>query len=183
MRCVVVVDRDRQCFLGLLLPDDVLVQHLFDLRRCRNLRYSLGNLALFVFREDLVAERDALVADVDGRAGNELRTESFDFPQNEQRRCLSWDMAGSTDEAASARGAQQRSWAVRPTRRGRLMGLRARYARGQATNDVTRRPTLVNVSRRGCHGLWAVRFGLNGARSNAHNTQRASLVSCCDLMT
>src|SRR5436853_2809554 len=23
-----------------------------------------------------------------------LRTESFDFPQNEQRRCLSWDMAG-----------------------------------------------------------------------------------------
>jgi hypothetical protein len=23
-----------------------------------------------------------------------FRTESFDFPQNEQRRCLSWDMAG-----------------------------------------------------------------------------------------
>ena len=33
---------------------------------------SIGDLALFVLGEDLIAEGDAFVADVDGRAGDEL---------------------------------------------------------------------------------------------------------------
>ena len=44
---------------------------LISLRR-RDLRDRFGNLALFVLGEDLIAERDTLVADVDGRARNEL---------------------------------------------------------------------------------------------------------------
>ena len=40
-----------------------------------------------------------------------FRTESFDFPQNEQRRCLSCDMAALSDEAMPGAG---RSEASRP---------------------------------------------------------------------
>ena len=57
---------------GDILSDHVLVQHLFDFRRRRNLRYGFGNLALFVLREDFIAERDALIADIDRRARNEF---------------------------------------------------------------------------------------------------------------
>jgi hypothetical protein len=76
-----------------LLPDHVLVEDVLDLVRGRDLGDRLGYLTLFVLGENLVAEGDALVANVDRRAGDELPTESFDLPQNEQRRCLSWDMA------------------------------------------------------------------------------------------
>ena len=69
---VVIVDRDRQRLLRLLLPDHVLVENVLDLLRRRDLRDRLGDLALLVLGEDLVAEGDALVADVDGRSGDEL---------------------------------------------------------------------------------------------------------------
>jgi hypothetical protein len=69
---VVVVDRHRQRLLGLLLPDHVLVERRLDLLRRRDLRDRLRDLALLVLGEDLVAEGDALVADVDRRAGDEL---------------------------------------------------------------------------------------------------------------
>src|SRR6266511_1020170 len=69
---VVVVDRDGQGLLGLLLADHVLVQHVLDLRRRRDLGDRLGDLPLLVLRQDLVAEGDALVADVDRRPGDEL---------------------------------------------------------------------------------------------------------------
>ena len=69
---VVVVDRHRERLLGRLLPDHVLVEHVLDLLRRRDLGHRLRHLALLVLREDLVAERDALVADVDGRPGDEL---------------------------------------------------------------------------------------------------------------
>ena len=69
---VVIVDRDGERLLRLLLPDHVLVERVLDLLRRRDLRDRFRDLALFVLREDLVAERDALVADVDGRAGDEL---------------------------------------------------------------------------------------------------------------
>src|SRR5438105_4672017 len=61
-----------------------------------------------------------------------FRTESFDFPQNEQRRCLSWDMAGGlqmTPPNATAGGPR--------AARGYLQ-LRAPRASGQATNDDDR---------------------------------------------
>ncbi len=69
---VVVVHRDGERFLGLLLPDHVLVQDVLDFLRRRDLRDRFRYLALFILRQDLVAERDALVADVDRRARNEL---------------------------------------------------------------------------------------------------------------
>src|SRR5712664_1769635 len=69
---IVVVDRDGEGLLRLLLPDHVLVQHVLDLGRRGNLGDRLGDLALLVLRQDLVAEGDAFIADVDRRAGNEL---------------------------------------------------------------------------------------------------------------
>jgi hypothetical protein len=54
------------------LPDHVLVQHLADLARLRQVleveRRRSGELLV----DDLVAEIDALVADVDARAGDQL---------------------------------------------------------------------------------------------------------------
>ena len=65
---VVIVDGDRQRLLGALLADHVLVQDVLDLLRGRDLRDRFGNFAFFVLCQDLVAERDALVADVDRRS-------------------------------------------------------------------------------------------------------------------
>ena len=69
---VVVVDRDGQRLLGLLLPDHIAVEELVDLP-------GLGQavpLEVRALREllldDLVAEIDALVADVHTRARDEL---------------------------------------------------------------------------------------------------------------
>src|SRR5690606_23381535 len=67
-----IVDRDGQRLLRPLLPDHVLVEYILDLHGCGDLSDRLGDLALFILGKDLVAQRDALVADVDGWAGNEL---------------------------------------------------------------------------------------------------------------
>ncbi len=69
---VVVVDGDRERPLGLVLADDVLLQEVVDL-------LGLGQLVELqvrglreLFLDDLVAEVDALVADVDPGASDEL---------------------------------------------------------------------------------------------------------------
>src|SRR5579864_2836058 len=68
---VVVVDRHRELLLRLLLADDVLVEETLDLLRLRE-----GGVLLLlehpVFRDDVEADVDALVADEDRRAGDEL---------------------------------------------------------------------------------------------------------------
>src|SRR6185437_10184664 len=69
---VVVVDGDGERLLGFFLSDHVLVEDFFDFLRCGDLRDRFGDLALFILGENFVAERDALVADVDGRTGDEL---------------------------------------------------------------------------------------------------------------
>src|SRR5262249_20944336 len=70
---VVVVHRDREDLLGTLLADHVLVEDLLDLRRLRHGRGGSERLFLVAFLgDDVVAEVDALVADVDGGAGDEL---------------------------------------------------------------------------------------------------------------
>ena len=69
---VVVVHRDRQVALRRVLPDDVLVQELVDLRRLRQLvELDLAGLGQFLL-DDLVAEIDALIADVHAGAGDEF---------------------------------------------------------------------------------------------------------------
>ncbi len=69
---VVVVHGDRQDLLGAVLTDDVVVQVLVDLTRLRELvEADLGALRQLLF-DDLVAEVDALVADVDAWTRDEL---------------------------------------------------------------------------------------------------------------
>src|SRR5581483_4446955 len=70
---VVVVHRDREDLLRPLLPDHVLIEHLPDLGRLRHRRGGSEALLLVaLLRDDVVAEVDALVADVDGRPGDQL---------------------------------------------------------------------------------------------------------------
>ena len=69
---VVVVDRDREDLLGLLLADDVVVQEVEDLPGLGQLvEADLGRLGELLF-DDVVAELDALVADVDAWTGDQL---------------------------------------------------------------------------------------------------------------
>ena len=69
---VVVVDGDREDLLGALLADDVVVEELEHLAGLGELfETELGGLGE-LFLDDLVAEVDALVADVDAGAGDEL---------------------------------------------------------------------------------------------------------------
>jgi hypothetical protein len=67
-----VVDRDREGLLRRLLADDVALQELVDLPRLGQVLPpyfgGLGQLLL----DDLVAEIDALIADVDPGTGDEL---------------------------------------------------------------------------------------------------------------
>ena len=69
---VVVVDGYRERLLGLVLTDDVAVEEVIDLARLRQLVEAeltgLGEL----FLDDLVTQVDALVADVDARARDQL---------------------------------------------------------------------------------------------------------------
>ena len=69
---VVVVDGDGQHLLGLVLADHVLVEEAEDLGGLRQLvELQLGGLGELLL-DDLVAQVDALVADVHAGAGDEL---------------------------------------------------------------------------------------------------------------
>jgi hypothetical protein len=69
---VMVVDGHRQDLLALLLADHVVVQELVDLTGLGELlQLQLGGLGELLL-DDLVAEVDALVADVDPGPGDEL---------------------------------------------------------------------------------------------------------------
>src|SRR5215469_10597608 len=71
---VMVVHGDRERFLRAVLADDVLVQDVVDLFRLRDIAKPeiLIDVLVELFFDDLVAELDALVADVDARSGDEL---------------------------------------------------------------------------------------------------------------
>jgi ATP-dependent Clp protease ATP-binding subunit ClpX len=69
---VMVVNRNRQRLLGHVLSDDVRVEEVVDLPRLRQLgETDLGALVELLL-DDLVAEIDAFVADVDAGTGDEL---------------------------------------------------------------------------------------------------------------
>ncbi len=69
---VVVVDRDGEDLLGVVLTDHVVVEELADLTRIGELvERQLAGVGEFLF-DDLVAEIDALVTDVDTRTGDQL---------------------------------------------------------------------------------------------------------------
>ena len=70
---VVVVDRDGELLLRLLLADDVLVEELLDFLRDGERRAgAAARLEPVVVGDDVVADLDALVADEDRRARNQL---------------------------------------------------------------------------------------------------------------
>src|SRR5207253_4767752 len=70
---VVVVDGDGEDLLGPLLADHVLVEDDLDLGRAGDAQLLVARLLLVdLLGDDVVTETDALVADVDGRAGDEL---------------------------------------------------------------------------------------------------------------
>src|SRR5829696_3448597 len=69
---VVVVDGDGERALGRLLADDVLLQDRVDLLRLRQVLDVERAGARELLVDDLVAEIDALVADVDAGAGDQL---------------------------------------------------------------------------------------------------------------
>ena len=69
---VVVVDRDGEALLGLLLADHVLVEEFLDLHRLGKAHAAFLLFVLALLGDDVEADVDALVTDVDGRAGDQL---------------------------------------------------------------------------------------------------------------
>ena len=68
-----VVDRDGELLLGLLLADDVLVEELLDFLAASGSDERVAAvLEPVVVRDDVVADLDALVADEDRRARDQL---------------------------------------------------------------------------------------------------------------
>src|SRR5262252_9226284 len=69
---VVIMDRDREHFLGVVLTDDIVVKNFAYLLRGRNAVARLHQRGLVLLADDVHAQLDALVADKYGRAGDEL---------------------------------------------------------------------------------------------------------------
>src|SRR6185312_14660133 len=69
---VVIVDGDREHLLGVILADHVVVENLADFLRGRDAVARLHQRGFVFLANDVHAEFDALVADEDGRPGNEL---------------------------------------------------------------------------------------------------------------
>jgi hypothetical protein len=66
----VVVDGDREGSLGGILADHVLLQHIVDLTRLGQVLQLDRGGGRQLLVDDLVAEVDALVADVDAGTGD-----------------------------------------------------------------------------------------------------------------
>src|SRR5262249_49227397 len=69
---VVIMDRDREHFLGVILTDDIVVKNFAYLLGGRNAIARLHQRGLVLLVDDVHAQFDALVADDYGRAGDEL---------------------------------------------------------------------------------------------------------------
>ena len=69
---VVVVHRDRQHPLGVVLADHVIVEHLADVARAGHPVARLDQRRLVLLADDVHAELDAFIADEHGRPGDQL---------------------------------------------------------------------------------------------------------------
>ena len=69
---IVVMHGHREDSLGPLLPHDVLIQVVFDFHRLFKFRRNLFFGFFPILGNDVVAEVDAFVTDVDGRPGNQF---------------------------------------------------------------------------------------------------------------
>ena len=71
---VVIVDRDREDLLGVVLANDEIIQNLLDFRRFHQTdgRLGLYHRLFHLPVDDCLADIDAGVADVDARAGDYL---------------------------------------------------------------------------------------------------------------
>src|SRR5262249_43325193 len=69
---VVIMDRDREHLLSVILTDDIVVENFAYLLRSRNAVARLHQRGLVLLANDVHAQFDALVADEYGRAGDEL---------------------------------------------------------------------------------------------------------------
>src|SRR6185295_15255176 len=69
---VMLINRDRQALLGFILSDHVLIQKVFDLSRLGQRRTSRYRFSLLIVGNDLIADVNALITDIDGGAGNEF---------------------------------------------------------------------------------------------------------------
>src|SRR5437870_9139565 len=67
-----IMDRDREHLLGVILTYDVVVKNLAYLLGGRNAIARLRQRGFILLADDVHAQFDALVADEHGRAGNEL---------------------------------------------------------------------------------------------------------------
>src|SRR5713226_7310844 len=67
-----VVDGDREHFLGVVLADDVIVEDFSDLLGGWDAVARFHQRGLVLLADDVHAQLDALIADEHGRTGNEL---------------------------------------------------------------------------------------------------------------
>src|SRR5262249_51295932 len=69
---VVIMDRDREHLLGVVLTDDIVVKNFANLLGRGNAVARLHQRGLVLLADDVHAQFDAFVADENGRAGDEL---------------------------------------------------------------------------------------------------------------
>src|SRR5581483_11799737 len=69
---VVVMDRDREHLLRMVLADHVIIEDLADVLGARHAVAGFDQRRLVLFTDDVHAEFDAFVADEHGRSGDQL---------------------------------------------------------------------------------------------------------------
>src|SRR5262249_32274772 len=69
---VVIMDRDREHLLSVILTDDIVIENFAYLLRGRNAIARLRQRGFILLADNVHAQLDALVADEYGRAGDEL---------------------------------------------------------------------------------------------------------------
>src|SRR6185295_19069792 len=85
---VVLVDGNGETLLGFLLADHVVVEEFLDLDWLWQRRTPSGGFLLLIIGDDLVADINALVADINGRAGNQLLDFVLGFAAKRAAQCV-----------------------------------------------------------------------------------------------